>query len=68
MPNPKFRNFMVWRKSQQKKLWTNWICFDLDLGKWTNLDGGIKKESQQMQVRSLPQWSSKINAKLAEFV
>ena len=18
---------MVWRKSQQKKLWTNWICF-----------------------------------------
>ena len=28
-------------KSQQKKLWTNWICFNPDLGKLTNLDGGI---------------------------
>ena len=27
-------------KSQQKKLWTNWICFNLDLGKLNNLDGG----------------------------
>ena len=24
---------MVWRKSQQKKLWTNWICFNPDLEK-----------------------------------
>ena len=28
-------------KSQQKKLWTNWICFNPDLGKLTNLNGGI---------------------------
>ena len=27
--------------SQQKKLWTNWICFNPDLVKLTNLDGGI---------------------------
>ena len=24
---------MLWRKSQQKKLWTNWICFNPDLKK-----------------------------------
>ena len=24
---------MAWRKSQQKKLWTNWICFKPDLEK-----------------------------------
>ena len=36
MHTPRFQNFMVWRKSQQKKLWTNWICFNLDLGKLTN--------------------------------
>ena len=29
---------MVWIKSQQKKLWTSWICFNPDLGKYTNLD------------------------------
>ena len=28
-------------KSQQKKLWTNWTCSSPDLGKFTNLDGGI---------------------------
>ena len=28
-------------KSQQKKLWTNWICFNPDFKKLTNLDGGI---------------------------
>ena len=44
---------MVWIISQQKKLWTNWICFSPDSGKWTNLDCGIYKESQQLQVRSL---------------
>ena len=38
---PIFQNFMVWRKSQQKKLWTNWICFNPDLGKLTNFYGGI---------------------------
>ena len=38
------QNSMVWRKSQQKKLWTNWICSSPDLGKLTNLDGGIYKE------------------------
>ena len=59
---------MVWRKFKLKKLWTSSICFNLDLVKWNNLDGGIKKESQQMQVRSLPRQSSKMNAKLAEFV
>ena len=26
---------MVWIKSQQKKLWTNWICFSPDSGKLT---------------------------------
>ena len=35
MHTPTFQNFMVWRKSQQKKLWTNWICFNPDLGKLT---------------------------------
>ena len=25
MPMPKFQNFMVWRKSQHKKLWIIWI-------------------------------------------
>ena len=24
---------MIWRKSQQKKLWTNWIYFNSDSGK-----------------------------------
>ena len=36
--------------------------------KLTNLAGGIWKESQQMQVRSLSRRSSQTNAKLAEFV
>ena len=55
-------------KSQQKNLWKNWICFNPDSEKWTNSDGVILKEFQQMQVRSLPQRSSKMNAKLAELV
>ena len=42
--------------------------FQSRLGKLTNLDGGIWKESQQMQVRSLPQRISKKNVKLAEFI
>ena len=42
--------------------------FQSRLGKLTNLDGGIWKESQQMQVRSLPRGNSKMNAKLAELV
>ena len=29
----KITNFMVWIKSQQKKLWKNWIFFNPDLGK-----------------------------------
>ena len=37
----KLQNFMVWRKSQQKKLWTNWICFSPDSGKLTNFVGEI---------------------------
>ena len=37
----KIPKLMIWRKSQQKKLWTNWICFNPDLGKLTNFDGGI---------------------------
>ena len=41
-------------RSQQKKLWTNWICSSPDSGKLTNLYGGIQKEFQQMQVHSLP--------------
>ena len=41
--------------------------FQPDSGKSTNLVGGIWKESQQMQVRSLPRRISKKNAKLAEF-
>ena len=28
-------------KSQHKKLWISWICSNPDLGKYTNLDGGI---------------------------
>ena len=35
MHTPIFPNFMVWRKSQQKKLWKNCICFNPDLGKLT---------------------------------
>ena len=42
--------------------------FQSDSGKLTNLVGGIWKEYQQMQVRSLPRWISKMNARLAEFV
>ena len=41
--------------------------FQSRFGKSTNLVGGIWKESQQMQVRSLPRLSSKRNVKLAEF-
>ena len=37
----RFQNFMVWIISQQKKLWTNWICSSPDSGKLNNLDGGI---------------------------
>ena len=29
----KIPNFIVWRISQQKKLWTNWICSNPDLEK-----------------------------------
>ena len=38
--------------------------FQPRFGKLTNLDGGIWKESQQMQVCSLPQRSLKMNAKI----
>ena len=41
VPTLIFQNFMVWRKSQQKKLWANWICFSPDSEKLTNLDDGI---------------------------
>ena len=37
----KIPNFMVWKISQLKKLWTNWICPNPDSRKLTNLDGGI---------------------------
>ena len=33
MHTPIFQHFVVWRKSQQKKLWTNCICFNPDFGK-----------------------------------
>ena len=33
MPTLKFQNFMVWKKSQQKKLWKSLICSNLDFGK-----------------------------------
>ena len=38
MPTLKFQNFMVWRKSEQKKFWIIWICSNPDLenrGIWT---------------------------------
>ena len=59
---------MAWKISLLQKLWTNWTCSSPDSGKLTNLAGGIWKEYQQMQVRSLPRQSSKRNVKLAELV
>ena len=50
------------------EFWKNWTCFNLDLAKSTNLVGGIWKEFQQMQVRSLPRQSLKRTVKFAEFV
>ena len=37
----KIQYIYIMEKSQQKKLWTNWICFNPDLGKLTNLDVDI---------------------------
>ena len=42
--------------------------YGMELEKLTNLAGGIWKEYQQMQVRSLTRRSSKRNVKLAEFI
>ena len=64
----RYQNFMVWKILLLQKLWTNWTCFNSDSEKLTNLVGGIWKESQQMQVRSLPRRSLKMNIKLAVFV
>ena len=50
----KIPTFMAWKISLLQKLWTNWTCSSPDSGKLTNLDGDIKKESQQIQVCSLP--------------
>ena len=68
MPTLRSRNFMAWKISLLQKLWTNWICSSPDSGKLTNLAGGVWKESQKMQVLSLPWLSSNRNVKLAEFV
>ena len=41
MPTTKFHKCMVWGRSQQKKSWTSYLCYNPDLGKLTILDGGI---------------------------
>ena len=56
-----------------EKITTEAVMDKLDMfqsrfGKLTNLDGGIKREFQQMQVHSLPRQISKMNDKLAELV
>ena len=68
MHTSRLQKIMVWRKSQQSNLWTNWIYFNPDFVKLTILDGGLWKEFQQMQVRSLPRRNSKKNDKLADLV
>ena len=56
-----------------EKITTEEVMDKLDMfqsrfGKMDELDCGIFKEFQQMQIRSLPRQSSKNNAKLAEFI
>ena len=64
----KIQNIYGMEKITTEEVMEKLDMFQSRFGELTNLDGGIKKESQQMQVRSLPRRSSKNNAKLAEFI
>ena len=56
MHTPIFQNFTVWRKSQQKKLWTKWTCFNPDFGKidefgWWDLEKILADTGTQFTLK-----------------